>query len=42
MDMSMGRGERQWDLEWRIFIEGPRGRKDYYADKQGNLIENPY
>jgi hypothetical protein len=42
MDMRMDRGERQWDLAWRIFVEGPRGRKDYYADKQGNLIENPY
>ena len=38
----MGRGERQWDLAWRIFVEGPRGRKDFYADKQGNLIDNPY
>jgi len=42
MDMRMDRGEKQWDLAWRIFVEGPRGRKDYYADKQGNLIENPY
>ena len=41
-DMMMGRGERQWDLAWRIFVEGPRGRKDFYADKQGNLVENPY
>ncbi len=41
-DMMMGRGERQWDLAWRLFVEGPRGRKDFYADKQGNLIDNPY
>ena len=41
-DMMMGRGDRQWDLAWRIFVEGPRGRKDFYADKQGNLVENPY
>ena len=41
-DMMMGRGERQWDLAWRIFVEGPRGRKDFYADKQGNLVDNPY
>jgi hypothetical protein len=40
-DMMMGRGERQWDLAWRLFVEGPRGRKDFYADKQGNLIDNP-
>jgi hypothetical protein len=40
-DMRMGRGERQWDLAWRLFVEGPRGRKDFYADKQGNLIDNP-
>jgi hypothetical protein len=39
---SMNRGEKQWDLAWRLFVEGPRGRKDYYADKQGNLIDNPY
>ena len=41
-DMMMGRGERQWDLAWRIFVEGPRGRKDFYADKEGNLIDNPH
>lgn len=41
-EMSLNRGERQWDLAWRIFVEGPRGRKNFYADKQGNLIENPY
>jgi hypothetical protein len=41
-DMLMGKEERQWDLAWRLFIEGPRGRKDFYADKQGNLIDNPY
>ena len=42
MNSMMGAGERQWDLAWRIFIEGPRGRKDYYADKQGNIVDNPY
>jgi hypothetical protein len=42
MNSMMGREERQWDLAWRIFIEGPRGRKDYYADKQGKLVDNPY
>jgi hypothetical protein len=42
MNSMMGAGQRQWDLAWRIFIEGPRGRKDYYADKQGNLVDNPY
>ena len=41
-DSMMGRGERQWDLAWRIFIESPRGRKDFYADKQGHIIDNPY
>ena len=40
-EMMMGRGERQWDLAWRLFVEGPRGRKDFYADKQGKLIDNP-
>ena len=42
MNSMMGREERQWDLAWRIFIEGPRGRKDFYADKQGNIVDNPY
>ena len=41
-DSMIGRGERQWDLAWRIFVEGPRGRKDFYADKQGKLVDNPY
>ena len=41
-DLMLGKGERQWDLAWRIFVEGPRGRKDFYADKQGNLVDNPY
>jgi len=41
-DMMMGKEVRQWDLAWRLFVEGPRGRKDFYADKQGNLIDNPY
>jgi hypothetical protein len=42
MNSMMGAGQKQWDLAWRIFIEGPRGRKDYYADKQGNIVDNPY
>ena len=42
MNSMMGAGQRKWDLAWRIFIEGPRGRKDYYADKQGNIVDNPY
>ena len=42
MNSMMGAGQRQWDLAWRIFIEGPRGRKDYYADKQGNIVDTPY
>jgi len=42
MNSRMGGGERQWDLAWRIFVEGPRGRKDFYADKQGAIVENPY
>ena len=42
MNSMMGGGEKQWDLAWRIFVEGPRGRKDFYADKQGAIVENPY
>jgi len=41
-DLRSARGDAQWDLAWRIFVEGPRGRKDFWADKQGNIIENPY
>jgi hypothetical protein len=41
-DLMMGKGERQWDLAWRIFVEAPRGRKDFIADKQGRIIDNPY
>jgi hypothetical protein len=32
----------QFDMAWRIFVQGPRGRKDFYADKQGKIIDNPY
>ena len=42
MNSMMGAEPRQWDLAWRIFVEGPRGRKDFYADKQGKIVENPY
>jgi hypothetical protein len=42
MTSMMGGEKKQWDLAWRIFVEGPRGRKDFYADKQGKLVENPY
>jgi hypothetical protein len=42
MNSMMGADKKQWDLAWRIFVEGPRGRKDFYADKQGNIVENPY
>jgi hypothetical protein len=42
MNSMMGKEVRQWDLAWRLFVEGPRGRKDFYADKQGNIVDNPY
>lgn len=42
MNSMMGAEPRQWDLAWRVFVEGPRGRKDFYADKQGHIVENPY
>jgi thiamine phosphate synthase YjbQ (UPF0047 family) len=42
MNSMMGMEQKQWDLAWRIFVEGPRGRKDFYADKQGNIVDNPY
>ena len=42
IDLRSVRGDARWDLAWRIFVDGPRGRKDFWADKQGNIIENPY
>jgi len=42
MNSMMGGEKREFDLGWRLFVEGPRGRKDFYADKHGNLIDNPY
>jgi hypothetical protein len=27
---------------WRLFVEGPRGRKDFWADKTGKLNETPF
>ena len=27
---------------WRLFVEGPRGRKDFWADKSGKLNETPF
>ena len=29
-------------LTWRIFVEGPRGRKDFWADKNGKLNEKGF
>lgn len=27
---------------WRLFVEGPRGRKDFWADNTGKLNEKPF
>ena len=35
-------GIKEWDLAWRIFIRGTRARKDFWADKQGKILENPF
>ncbi len=32
----------KWDLEWRIFVEGTRISKSFWADKQGNLNEKSF
>jgi hypothetical protein len=29
-------------LTWRLFVEGPRGRKDFWADKTGKLNEGAF
>ena len=29
-------------LTWRLFVEGPRGRKDFWADKNGKLNEKSF
>lgn len=29
-------------LTWRLFVEGPRGRKDFWAKKDGTLNEKPF
>jgi hypothetical protein len=29
-------------LTWRLFVEGPRGRKDFWADKTGKLNEKAF
>ncbi len=33
---------KEWDLAWRIFIRGTRARKDFWADKQGKILDNPF
>lgn len=33
---------KDWDLAWRIFVRGPRERKDFWANKQGKILENPF
>lgn len=42
MDMRMGRTKRKLVLTWRLFIESPRGRKDFWADKNGKLNETSF
>ena len=32
----------EWALTWRVFIEGTRTRKYFWADKQGDLNEKAY
>lgn len=32
-------GESALVFTWRLFVEGPRGRKDFYADKSGKINE---
>ena len=34
--------DRPLVLTWRLFVEGPRGRKDFWADKTGKLNEKAF
>jgi hypothetical protein len=40
-DLRSGRGpgKTKLVLTWRLFVESPRGRKDFWADKDGKLNE---
>ncbi len=35
-------GKTKLVLTWRLFVEGPRGRKDFWADKNGKLNEKSF
>lgn len=35
-------GEAKLVFTWRLFVQGPRGRKDFWADKVGKLNETPF
>lgn len=35
-------GTTEWDLAMNVYVESPRGRRAFVADKKGNIIENPY
>ena len=35
-------GKTKLVLTWRLFVEGPRGRKDFWADKSGKLNEKSF
>lgn len=35
-------GEAKLVFTWRLFVEGPRGRKDFWADKAGKLNETSF
>jgi hypothetical protein len=40
--LAVDRPKTKWELTWRIFVEAPRGRKDFWADKKGNINEKPF
>jgi hypothetical protein len=35
-------GQVQLVFTWRLFVQGPRGRKDFWADKNGKLNPKPF
>ncbi len=39
---TSGPSETKWAFTWRLFVQGPRGRKDFWADKSGKLNETPF
>lgn len=35
-------GKKDLVLTWRIFVQSPRSRKDFWADKNGTIVDKPF